>query len=137
MTDRSPIWMAAAIHLVWAIAIAIHPEAAKVASISEAAAMFGPRGCVVVFLVAGVGAIVALKRALPAILMAVLLVPQQTLLIFSAYNAVACSIRGAYPDGYPKFGSFIFADQVWTVALCIAHFGSILKGVRWTFRSHS
>ena len=52
-----------------------------------------------------------------------LTIPQQYMLMLSAFTGVMCGLQGRYPDGYVPAGGaiFIWADQSWAVVGMFAH----------------
>ena len=57
-----------------------------------------------------------------------LTLPQQWLLMGSAWTGILCGWNGAYPDGYVPVGGapFIWADQSWAIVGMIAHTFSLI-----------
>lgn len=50
-------------------------------------------------------------------------IPQQFLLMVSAWTAIASVVQGKYPDGYVPVGGwgFILADQLWAISGTVFH----------------
>jgi len=63
-----------------------------------------------------------------------LTIPQQLLLLGSAWTGILCGVNGQYPDGYVPDGGtvFIWADQAWAIVGGTLHTGSLID---WYFIS--
>ena len=63
----------------------------------------------------------------------VLLVPQQTLLIISAWGSLHAILRGSYADGVLRPVEFILADQLPNILIAVLHFAAmVLRGrAKW------
>lgn len=68
------------------------------------------------------------RRLETNILGLLMVIPQQYLLMLSAFTGVLCGIRGQYPDGYVPAGGalFIWSDQAWAIVGMFAHTLSLL-----------
>jgi hypothetical protein len=62
------------------------------------------------------------------------LLPQQFLMMLSAFTAIYCVMRGSYFDGVPRAWSFILADQLWSIVGMTCHTFSLLDWFWWSRR---
>jgi len=112
------------LHGLWGILIALWPQTLKttplyglgVAAEQLVAMVFGvwiwPIWILIFTLsAASVLAIAGTLRA-PSFIGLVCMIPQQFLLLVSAWTALQAAILGAYPDGVPREWPFILADQL-------------------------
>jgi len=115
---------ASVLHGLWGVMIALWPGTLKttplyglgIAAEQLVAMVFGvwiwPVWVLIISLsLASVMAIIGTLRA-PSFLGLVYMVPQQFLLLISAWTALQAAILGTYPDGVAREWPFILADQL-------------------------
>lgn len=121
------IWFCICLHIWWGILLLLDPDARGVTAINLATRVFGSTQlAAVVFIAAGIAAAVGVFRARPNTLSGLLeLLPQQGLLILSAFGAVMAVYHGAYADAEPRPRAFIAADQAPAVFIMLAHSASL------------
>lgn len=62
-------------------------------------------------------------------------VPQQILMMLSAFTALYCVMRGSYFDGVPRDWTFILADQLWGIVGMTMHTLSLIDWYHYSVES--
>ncbi len=114
-----------ALHLAWAILISKSHDATGATPVSALASLFKSDTALVIVLVsAAILSMVGLVSRLPW--MVVLLMPQQSLLLISAFGGLAAIVGSQYADGVIRPQEFIAADQIGTILAALGHAGAII-----------
>lgn len=119
------VWYAISLHIAWAVCLTCDASAGGVTAIHHL--MFMNRWAVVVlFASVGVGAGVGLLSRNRNWSLAALL-PQQFVLMYSAWGAAAAIIASTFADGVPRPRAFIFADQLPAILAAVLHTFAIIE----------
>ena len=116
------------VHILTALAIFASDDPSAIAHTTPIAFMYkffgNPYIIVLVLIAAGVPAMIPFfKMSIQRITFVLLVGPQQLLLFSHAASAIWAISVGHYADGYIPVGGalFIFADQIWLLALVAFH----------------
>ena len=121
------ILYAVAIHLVWALSIVLSDGTSMyTTALSGILRQFPLLWTGVLFFVVAIGALVALRTSSP-VLTALLMMPQQFVLLLSAASACEAMIISQFGDGVVRPRTFIIADQAPIVIAAIAHTGALVE----------
>ncbi len=113
------------LHLTWAGLILSSHEATGATPVASLSLLFKSDIVLVVALsLAAVMSLAGLVSQLPW--MVVLLMPQQSILLISAFGAMGAICGAQYADGVLRPQAFIAADQVGAVLAALAHAGAII-----------
>ena len=124
------IWYAVALHLAWGLLLLVGPSAQFVTQTSFLANGVGRYPlALILFLVAGL-AVYGLWRR-DSVLWAI---PQQVILVLSAYAALRAMQLGAFPDGVRRPHLFIVTDQIPAVLTAVFHTLALLYPARTATR---
>lgn len=110
---------ACVLHVAQGVAVLADPAALHITPIAGIA-WIGRWGTGSVLISVAVLALLGLRSWL-GILGVILALPQQALLVATAYSALAAILRQSYADGVLRPLAFIAADQIGTVLLAIVH----------------
>ena len=116
-------------HFLWAMMLLYDEEVEQVTALSALTPfIIVYRGVVLLLLVAILAAssIFVENRIYRTIMM----IPQQFVLVVSAMGAMDAMIRGTFADGIAHPRSFIVADQIPAVLLCIFHTVAIIRSAQ-------
>lgn len=122
------IWYCICLHAWWGVMLLLDPAVQGVTAINFMTTLTGSAwGSALVFLgVAGL-ATVGLLRARPRTTTGLIeVLPQQVVLLLSAFGACAAVWLSRYADGVPRPRAFIAADQVPAVFIVLAHTAALL-----------
>lgn len=122
----------------WAVLLTWLPAALLATPVAPVAALFGgPVTVTVVLLAAALLAQSAIvfrrlppRRPLPAWLLLLALVPQQILLLVSAFGGIQAVVNGHYADGTVRPWQFIIADQLPVILLALIYTAAMLAAGR-------
>jgi hypothetical protein len=124
------VLFAAVLHYVWAASLIADTRAGDATSLSGLVHLFGSRPTILVLLVVATLALAYVflfsQRGLTA---AIFAVPQQAVLLVSAWTAVAAMASGHFADGVERPIPFIIADQSPAVIAAILHAAAIFIGL--------
>ncbi len=113
------------LHLAWAIIISKSHEATGATPVAALAALFKSDDALVIVLIsAAILSMAGLISRLPWTV--VLLMPQQSLLLISAFGAFAAIVGSQYADGIMRPREFIAADQIGVILGALGHAGAII-----------
>ena len=121
---------AALLHYVWAGALIIDPRAGEATSMSGLFDLFGRETLIVILIGVATLALVYVflfsERRVEAALFAL---PQQAILLMSAWTAITAMGSGHFADGVVRPIPFILADQAPAVIAAVLHAAAILIGL--------
>jgi hypothetical protein len=110
------------LHYVWAASLLANPGAGAATSLSGLAWLFGPKPlAIILFAVATMSLVFvafASVRGIPSVLFAL---PQQVVLLLSAWTSLTAMWRGEFADGVSRPVAFIVADQAPAVIAAALH----------------
>src|SRR5216684_2079045 len=110
------VWYCICLHLWWGLMLLVDPAARGVTAISDG-----------VYFAVGLLAAAGLLRARPGSIRGLLeLLPQQGVLLISAFGACEAVWKSTYADGVPRPRAFIAADQVPAVFIALAHSATLV-----------
>ncbi len=116
------IWYAAALHIVWAVALLVDSSTQGVTAVSVAARMFGWPWTSVFMLTAAAMAIVGIIVPITHCRCNTwFMLPQQFLLILSAGGALSAMVQSKFADGVLRPRAFLIADQLPAILIAVAH----------------
>ncbi len=121
---------ASLLHFIWAFLLLLDDRAQGSTPVSIISKVCGgPVRSAVVLAVFGTMAIVFpfLKHRVSNAQLAVLLIPQQMLLILSAGAGLTAVVRSSYADGVVRAASFILADQLPSILLAILYTAVVVE----------
>jgi len=128
------IWIAAALHFIWAPLLLLDDKAAMITSIHGFVSfveIFGlhlvPGIHALILVVASFLSLEALRRP-PSIKNWLLVVPQQVIVMTTAAGGWVAIMTGHYADGYPAPRAFIAADQIIFTLVGLAHTLAVMFG---------
>ena len=129
-------WMmvaqAAVLHVSWAVLLLLSPTPLFVTSVHSLGGI-GRFPLAVVLMAAGVSAFAGLAwdrrtagegRLRVGVL---LMLPQQAVLLLSAFGALQAMTRSQFADGVTRPTAFIVADQLYTVLLAAGHTAAVIS----------
>ena len=122
------VWYCICLHLWWGLMLLVDPAARGVTAINDLTRLTGsaPISAGVYFAV-GLLAAAGLLRARPGSIRGLLeLLPQQGVLLISAFGACEAVWKSTYADGVPRPRAFIAADQVPAVFIALAHSATLV-----------
>jgi len=121
------IWFCVCLHIWWGLMLLIDPQAKGVTAISLMVRVLNSSTlAAIVFFLAGALAAVGILRARPGRMIGLLeVLPQQAVLLMSAFAACAAVYASQYADGVPRPRAFIAADQAPAVFIMLAHTASL------------
>jgi hypothetical protein len=109
-----------ALHMSWSVILILDPAAIGATALSVFPYLFrGPDATSAILLFVGLLAAVTVLLRFPG--RAWLLLPQQVILLVSAYTATAAAVLGQYADGVPRPAAFILADQLHSILAAGGH----------------
>lgn len=120
--------IAVIVHLAWGVVLLFTPAPLMTTPMAEVPWNYHHYIASATYLFAGgLAAVGLLWRRLDEGGLALLCcLPQQALLMTSAFTAIRCVARGAYADGVPRPWEFILCDQLWGIAGMIGHTVSLI-----------
>jgi len=122
------------LHLMWGITGSLDASAYNSTALSAIYRLCGSLSPVVCFVVA-ILAILGLNESRKPLAGLLLMLPQQTLLLISAFGAAAAIASSHFADGVVRSRAFIAADQIPAILAAVGHTIAI---VRYTInRRHS
>ena len=128
---------AAVLHYVWAVCLWIDPVAAQATSLAGLTSFIAPDGLPLVLLAISTMALVYVFFLHEMRLWGLLCVlPQQVILLISAWTAVKAMHAGSFADGILRPTAFITADQAPAVIAALLHTLAIVLGA-WRPSSRS
>lgn len=122
------ILYAVALHLIWAIA-GIHDHSAYNSTALAAIFRMFQDATPVILIIVAVLAFIAVELRQTAVVTFALILPQQTVLIISAFGSLHAMIAGHYADGIERSQAFIVADQVPAILAALGHTAAIIQFV--------
>ena len=122
------IHYAVALHLLWGGLVLVDSSAMNVSALSWMKRLIPwPWVCGVgLLLVGGVAMAGMWKRDQRHALL--LMLPQQFVLMASAFGAIECMLRSKFADGVPRPMAFIMADQLPAVLAAVFHTCALVEG---------
>jgi hypothetical protein len=121
---------AALLHYVWAAALLTDARAGEITSMSGLYRIFGASNlAIVLFVVATLALAYVFFFAERGMLATTFAVPQQAVLLLSAWSAVDAMASGRFPDGVERPIAFIVADQSPAVIAATLHAAAIFIGL--------
>ncbi len=122
------VWYCVSLHVWWGAMLLVDARASGVTAINDMTRLTGSvRASAVVYLSVGVLAAVGLLRARPGSIRGLLeLLPQQAVLLISAFGACEAVWKSTYADGVLRPRAFIAADQVPAVFIALAHTATLV-----------
>lgn len=121
---------AAAMHVIWAIALGIDPAASGATALFFIVKALGYQWTITVLFVTAIAATAGLAYGRDVRNAAMLVLPQQFILFFSATTAIMAIWDGRFADGVERSHWFILADQCPAVLLALAHMVAV-KVIWW------
>jgi hypothetical protein len=128
---------AALLHYVWAASLIVDAKAGDATSLAGLFRSLGREGTIAALLVVATLALIYVfvfsKRGMAA---AIYALPQQAVLLISAWTAVSAMHAGHFADGVERPVAFIVADQSPAVIAAVLHAAAILIGLwqSWSLR---
>jgi hypothetical protein len=122
------VWFASLVHLFQGVALLFYPEAGNATPTKILVDTFGHH------VIAGIGLIIVSSFAVYSLLRhrgdkkgtILYLIPQQIIMMLSAYESSQAIILSQYADGVIRSRAFIFADQMATIMAAIVHTVAII-----------
>jgi hypothetical protein len=134
MRTRWILWYGVAVHSLWGGLLLMSPEPAHTTPLGVFDGV--PRGFVAAGMLVAVGAAVAgLLQRTPGMWSLGLLLPQQALLLLTAWSAASAVLAAAYADGVTRSRAFIAADQMPIVLLVAVHTFALIE-MHWRTAPH-
>ena len=126
------LWYSVAIHALWALLLIFgDPSTTGITAISHTykIGIFNEIGLGLAYLVVAGMAAFGLTGKLNVFWSVIVILPQQMLLMFSAWGAGAAIIAGQFADGVPRPHEFIAADQGPVILLALGHSAALLDHI--------
>lgn len=114
------------LHYIWAMTLLIDGNAAAVTATSGLYGRFD-RLVPYFLLFASTTAWLSITRPRASLWPVLLIIPQQIVLMLSAYAAIAAMVAGRFADGVPRPHAFIIADQCPAVLIMVFHSIAVLR----------
>ena len=127
------IGFACALHLLWALLLAIDIRAANATPVSILFVLLGNSRLLVIFtllvvaMLAGGFLDMRLRKQFNLSALSMLLVPQQTVLLCSAGAGIFAACAGHYADGVTKSWAHILADQLPVILMAFLYTVALLE----------
>ena len=124
------------VHGGWGLLLLVSPQPLNCTPMADSPFRHNQYLAAVVYLVA-VGAAMApwfVRRLGAGFWALACCLPQQFLLMMSAFTAIRCVWRGAYADGVERPWDFILADQLWVIVGMIFHTLALIDWHYWSVR---
>lgn len=114
------------LHYIWALILLVDSNAAPATAISGLYGNFD-RMVPYFLLFASTTAWISVTRPRVSLWPILLIIPQQVILMLSAYAALAAMVAGKFADGVPRPHAFIIADQCPAVLIMVFHTIAVLR----------
>ncbi len=122
------IWYAICLHWIWGTLLLMSPTPLWVTGIATIPSLgFVDASTVGAFYLA-IAFMALMGLAAPKYVGTIFLLPQQIVLVLSAYGAIHAMHTGAFADGVIRSTPFIIADQLPAVLLAVFHIISVHMG---------
>lgn len=123
------IWFAILTHLLWGILILIHGESVTwITAIHYTLKLgFSVNWLGITYLLIGILSIIGLFRKHLDFYGILFILPQQFLLMHSAFGAIQCMIISQFADGVIRPREFIMADQFPSIFLAVGHTCALIE----------
>jgi hypothetical protein len=122
------LWYAILLHAIWGLIVILSPDALMTTPLHGFdSSGLGRWGTAVMLLGASAMALLEMGIISPTIRGAILMAPQQMLLLIGAMGAFGCIVRGSYADGVQRPLSFLLADQLPAILAAVLHTLAMLE----------
>jgi hypothetical protein len=123
------ILYAALLHYVWAICLLIDPRAGDATPIAGLSMLLNPVVlALMLFVVASLSLLYVFLGRIGHVQTVLFALPQQAVLILSAWSALNAMASGHYADGVARPVVFIVADQTPSVLIAVLHAAAMVMG---------